>query len=305
MLSKEEISIRLGIDSSAIKGGMSSVSGLIEDNVQGFKKKFNKFSGDILSGAVMGFFGSLTNSITNLISEGVDKLSDYMSKQFYDLIYGLNDELAKSIDRMHAESNTAGRTHENTAAEMDRLDAEEARRIFEAKSAEDRKTESAAKVTATNEELTAAKKAVEQAREDMKELRRLNKDNQLAASEGARKIAEAEANVLKVRKQNIQALKDYRQALKDIDSKVPKVEAPVSMPDNPHATGPLVESPKTRDAMMQGIADYYSQIGSDRQKYGLTSEAEKFKAMSDSLYEAQKAASEEFVQKVSIVEVKE
>jgi hypothetical protein len=305
MLSTEEISIRLGVDSKAVGSGMASASSLIDKNLGGFKKKFSKFSGDILSGSVMGFFGSVTNSVTDLIKVGVDKLSDYISKTMYDTISGISDRLIEVTSRMHAESNTAGRTHENTAAEMDRLDAEEARRIFEAKSAEDRKTESAAKLTATNEELTAAKKAVEQAREDIKELRRLNKDNQLAASEGAKKIAEAEANVLKVRKENIQATKDYRQALKDIDSKVPKVEAPVSMPDNPHTTGSLVESPKTRDAMMQGIADYYSQIASDRQKYGLTSESEKFRAMSDSLYEAQKAASEEFVQKVSIVEIKE
>ena len=293
-LSQEEISIRLGVDSKAVKSGMYSAGAVIEDNLRGFKKKFHKFSGDILSGSVMGFFGSITDTITALVKDGVDKLSDYISTKLFDTIYGVNERLSKTTSGMFSESNAAGRIHESAAAEMARLDAEEARRVFESKSAEDRKSESAESLKQTNAELTAAKDAVVKARQEMKELRALNSDNQLAASEGAKKIADAEAKVLEVRKRNIQATKDYRQALKDISN---------TASDNLYSGRQFsFAQPFAAPTGMEAVNNYLSMIKSSSDAYKAKTD---YSGWGKALKQAQKEAADEVVQKVAIVEIKE
>lgn len=307
MSSTEEIAIRLGIDSRAVKGGMTSASNIIENNLQGLKRKFNKFSGDMLGGAVIGFFGSLTSSITDLIKSGVDVLSDYVSKQLYDTIYGVSDRLMDVMSGMHTESNESGRTHESVAAEMDKMDMEESRRIFEAKSAEDRKKESEEILFSTQKEMNLAKARVVEAREGMKELRNLNEDNQLAASEGAKKIADAEAMVLSLRKKNVAAAKDLRKALKEINSDPIPVAEPPGIEQDPRYNGRQFsfrqpDAPSAPSAGKGGIDDYMAKIKSAKDAYKAKTDYSKF---GKAVAEAQVEAAKEFVQKVAIVEIKQ
>lgn len=294
MSSTEEIAIRLGVDSRAVKSGMASASNIIENNLQGLQRKFKKFSGDLLGGAVIGFFSSLTSNITDLIKSGVDELSDYVSEKLYDTIYGVSDRLISVTSGMHGESNAAGRKHESVAAEMERMDMEESRRIFESKSAEDRKKESEEVFFATQKEMNLAKARVVEARAEMKELRRLNKDNQLAASEGAKKIADAEAMVLELRKKNIEAAKDLRKALKEINS---TQGAEAEFTGNQFSFA----QPRTKTGM-EAVNDYLSKVKSSQDAYKAKTDYSQF---GKAIVEAQVEAAAEFVQKVAIVEIKE
>lgn len=294
-LSKEEIAIRLGIDARGVQSGMSRVDKLIENNLAGVQKKFKKFSGDILGGAVMGFIGSLTSTVTGLISEGVDKLTDYMSKQLFDMIYDVNDRLTELVDRINDASKKAGRKHETTKEEMDRLDKEQEREQFESMSPEARAKIANERVKETAR-LRAEKEAeIARLRKQSAEARALNTQNpQGATLEFVEKIAEAEAEVLRLRKENIRATKDQHKAIKDmrVEVKPQKIEPnkpqPVTVPVRP--TG------------MAAVDDYMQKIKAAQDAYKAKTDYSKF---GKAVAEEQAKIASEVVQKVSIVEVKE
>lgn len=295
MLSTEEISIRLGVDSKAVGSGMASASSLIDKNLGGFKKKFSKFSGDILSGSVMGFFGSVTNSVTDLIKVGVDKLSDYISKTMYDTISGTSDRLIEATSRMHEESNAAGRKHSFVTNEMESMDIAEERRIFESKSAENRKKESEDAMFQTQAEMNLAKKKVKEATADVKEYSSLNKYNQSAMAEAVKKLADAEERVLIIRRKNIQAWKDLRQALKDTVSAGESTDGPI-------AGAFSFAQPAAALTGSAAVDNYMAKIKASQDAYKAKTDYSQF---GKAIVEAQVEAAAEFVQKVSIVEIKE
>lgn len=291
-LTQEEIKIKMGIDSSSMQSGLSGAGSLVEKNLQGLTKKFNKFTGDILGGAVMGFFGSLTGSVTQLISTAVDKLSDEMSKAFFDMIYKVEERKTRMVNAIHEASSEAGRLHETVAQKMEDLDSLEAREQFESMTPENRSTASAKILKETADARTKAEAELKSLRQQMKEARELNPQNpQLAGLEFAEKIAKKEKEILELRLKNRQALKDLGQALKDIAPKpTPK---PTPIPQEPtkqeQIAAPMLSYKQKTEA---AAASWKAHVESVR-NFGKKQAVENAKA----------AANE--IQKVSIVEIEE
>jgi hypothetical protein len=217
-LSKEEIAIRVGVDSRAVRSGMAQVGDVVDANVRGLEKKFKKFSGDVLSGAVMGFVGSLTTQVTGLIEMAVDKLSNAIGKTTFNWMYGVNDYLSGMIDRIRSESNKLGRRHESARARIDSLNKEESERkereSFESRTPEERRKISFQRVNDAKNEIASLEKQIAAMQKLNKEEREANPDKYDDAA-GIQRIVELEEKLAEATERRVEAQKLYDRAWKD------------------------------------------------------------------------------------------
>ncbi len=278
-LTKEEIAIRVGVDSKGVSRGMLSVQGIVEDNMRGVTKKLRKFTGDILGGAVMGFVGQATQAAEKMI----DSLSDYVSKEFFDAIYNSNKHAMDAAD----EAWQASKKKRGAQKESQTLEEEFAKKSFAAQfeqaSFEDQtkilkdEIESISELSKKNESRMRELKGLKGAEEQYYKAKSVWLKDQIALLDAESKLRK---HLEKQQKQEIETLA-------------------------PHTDERLEPSRELIRPELKVISDYYRKIASDRESYGAKGEAAKYRAMADAMYKAQVDAAGEIVQKVSIVEVKE
>lgn len=278
-LSKEEIAIRLGVDTKGVTKGMVGLNNFMAQSLGEMQKKFHKFTTGLAAGFAVGAASDAVGVVIKLWEDAWNKIFQYASEAWY----GFTKDAMDSADASASYWKKTRRSQTEGQSLEDEFAAKAAEAFYDAADFEGKKKI----LSDIKDEQSALAEKYE------------SRMRQLKGLKGAE--SEYHENRNKYLRESIKLLETEEKLRKLIEkSPLPKIEEL-----KPHTNEPLEEAPQLKDPMMRGIANYYKGVANSARNYGNASEADKYQTMADSFYKAQAKVAEEYVQKVSIVEVKE
>lgn len=333
-LSKEEISIRLGVNSQGVTNGMVQMNNFITRSLGDVQKKFLRFSTGLAAGFVVGAISDAVQFIIQKWSDGWD----FAFKEMTNAWYGFTEDAMRDADRISehwAKARTAqkgaqqakdktGDVRRNSdfkkgddSAKLDILDsenmaAEEAYQIakkeydiarqlvgeYEKKFKAEQKY-----YEAVAARITAADALESQLEQSQKDAAASNSSSAAVFAYYKRKSEDIARRVRDLRR-DLKILKDEpgtELEQKKIKEKIlAEIENRKTLMSQTGMSDELPSSP-VRKVGTDAVKDYMAKIKESSDAYKKKTDYSQF---GKAIVDAQKAASEEFVQKVSIVEIK-
>jgi hypothetical protein len=310
-LSKEEISLRLGVDGRAISPGLAGAS-----------RQINKFASDSVK--------KLTSILkANVFIAAADLLRQLIptAQEFWEKIYGADEESIRMADEAHQRiKNLAKQVRESrdsvilSEREHEFKKADPSKKIL--MTLEDRRQAILDQVEAQKDEEDQLKNlAALRARQNklLEDQREIEASTPMDAQQIAKKLVELNSvkkkaydidqRLEKAANAHAEAIIKKNKAREDelkIEERLMGLKKNQPEQLGPHADS-LEDAPVLKDKMMAGLSDYYRKVAAQFESYSPSTagESEKYRKMSDAFYKGQKDAAAEFVQKVAIVEIKE